>query len=318
MTVNHEKLRAQSLEQYVKENCKYKCYLQKSEYLSKDSIKSTITDTLLLNTDFIKILDSSEVAKFSSVTFTVYDTLSKKIGIKNKSMELYLASYAYNTYGTKRERISHYISSDVLIKVDNKYALTTEIKSKDYYIFNLINKSLDEIELDSREKVLQYVDFLIRFYYMPELAFYRINKPGDIWNYPQFRTDVDIYPWKNNTNEVFNRFNKKMMVEHAPLEGEYNYADMKNFKTYERYIDILKVLIKPAEVYITDDEILVATFMAPFQLMEDLELWGIRLKKDGTLIELNRWPLLGNTGYNHIDWFSGAKSKPDLIFLPID
>ncbi|MDP4197156.1 MAG: hypothetical protein Q8940_19055 [Bacteroidota bacterium] len=319
LTVNHEEVSAQSWTRYAKENCKYKCYLQKREYLlNEDSIKTTITDTLLLNAGIFKILDSSEVDKFSSVTLNVYDTLSQKIGIKNKSIELYLAAFAYKTYGTKKQNVTHQLSSRVLIKVNNEYALTTDITSKDYTVFNLLNKSLGKIELDTREKVLQYVDFMVRFYYMPELAFYRINKPEDIWNYPQYRKVVYVYPWNNYITEVFKRFNKKMMVEHAPLEGEYDYTDMKNFKTYGKYIDKLMVLIKPAEVYFTDDEISVATFMAPFQLIEDVELWKIRLKKDGTLIELNRQPVLGNAGDNFIDWFSGEKSKPDLIFPPID
>lgn len=313
LLVKPEDLKAQSVEKYIKENCKYKCYLQKSELLDRNEeddydFRHTITDTLLLDTDYYKNYDSSEADKFTSVTLTVWDTLTQTIGIKNKALELYIVDLAYISYGTEKQTITDGPTAHKLLKVNNKYALTTDLTSKDYTVFNLVNSSMDKIALDSKDKVLQYVDFILRFYYMPKLCFYRVNKPEDIWIYPQYIRYVYVYPGDNYVPDGLKRFNREMMVEHLPLERNFKYKELKKFEAYRKYIDTLNTLIKPAEVEIKGDEILVTTFIASFRMNEDVELWKIRLKKDGTLIDLTRKTALKNAGFDYDFWFwSGDK-----------
>lgn len=322
MTFKPEEIGAQSWKRYAKENCKYKCYLQKREYLGLDErkvpiFKETITDTLLLDTDFYKNFNETEADKFSSVTLHVYDTLTQKIGIKNKSIELYLVDLAYISYGDEKQTATDYPAYK-LIKYDNKYAITAELSSKDFTVFNLLSKSLDKIKLDTREKVLQYVDFMLRFYYMPTLEYYRVNKPEDIWIYPQFINYVYVYPGHNYVPDGVKRFNREMMVEHVPLEGDYKYKDMKKFKAYRKYIDTLKTLIKPAEVVIKNNEISVTTYMGSYRLNEDIELWKIRLKTDGTIIDYDRQTVLKNAGFDYYYWFWGEEPTEEPIFPMIN
>ncbi|HEX2964024.1 MAG TPA: hypothetical protein VHO43_19655 [Ignavibacteriales bacterium] len=299
---------ASALVSFGKKECKYKCFLMKREWLGYpgrngiEANREIITDSLNIDNNWFIRTNSHNEAEFKSITFEILDTLSSKMDMKYPGLKIYLVAMD-NIAETHDTIIVDDLPAAVIMKIDNKYAISFNIENIVARL-GFMPALINGINLNSKEKVLQYIDFLTRLegwgHSFGPIARHRINKPEDIWVYPQVIQHKYSWPGKGYRTEGIKPFNKEMMVEEVDKRMDSTLVKPERFYSYKNTIDALGNKISPAVVDIKKDKITVSTFISTTS-GGNIEYWNIELKKDGTVFKLYRKTILKDAGYDSWD-----------------
>lgn len=198
-----------------------------------------------------------------------------------------------------------------MLYYNKKYGLFFSFsKRKRYEAFNLILELLPEFRLKSKTEVCEYIDFIFRLYGVDNISLYRINKPDDIWTYPQHIYNKYLNSEKGGDIEFYLRsayvvFNKAMLPENMPDKSEDVDKDIKTFKNYNKSIDTLRRNIKPIKIIFSGDIIRVTTYVSQ-KYSGNIELWKIEMTRRGEILDVERKVILEKGGFDTDEYYTGG------------
>lgn len=281
------------IEKYLQESCKYECGL----YGIRDS---TLKDTILVDQYF-----SFGYSNYPKYRIECIDTLNKYLTLngKNKTIDSSLILYYVTYHGVDD---APYFP---MLLVNNTYGvLFSFMNEKKHAAFNLVLNLLPEFELKTEIEVREYIDFILRLYFVDDIGPYRINKPDDVWLYPQYhyRKYQDFDKGLGITHDYWpyalRVFNKEMLVENVAYNDKNITKDIKNFKNYKKSIDTLQKIIKPINIVFDGEVIQAETFIA-HKYTGDIEFWQIKMNNRGYLLDVQRKAILKKVGFDLGDFW---------------
>lgn len=185
-----------------------------------------------------------------------------------------------------------------MLKIDDKYGLFFSLFRNDFLAYNLLLKVVKKISLDSDEKILEYVDYLLRLASFPSLGYYRVNRAEDIWVYPQYIFNkYEKYLGDKYAKESVKMFNPDLLLEKIKTDDSTVDKKLNTFKNFNLYLDSLRTFIKPAVIIRKKDLIVVRTYFAA-RGNQDISLCEFVLKKDGRIKKTTKSIIARNMGYD--------------------
>ncbi|MDP4197263.1 MAG: hypothetical protein Q8940_19595 [Bacteroidota bacterium] len=235
-------------------------------------------DTILVNSKDLFVGQNNEAFQLEDIYAGDINRLENILNFKSKNMKVL--------------GVCQYMAEDgsrlPMLKVKDKYGLFFGLLDSNYLAYNLLLKGMKRINLDSNEKILEYVDFLLRFTAFYGLNYYRINKTEDIWTYPQFIFDNYYqYSFYKYTQEAWKVFNPNLLVENLKMSDIDIDKKLKTYKNYNLYSDTLRTIIKPVEVITKKNKIIVKTFMAAYWNM-NISFWEFTFENNGRIINISK------------------------------
>lgn len=193
-------------------------------------------------------------------------------------------------------------SQAAMLKVNGRYGLFFDLSDDDYLPYNLLLTGLSAIKLDSKEKVLEYIDFILRLSDFENLGFYRINKAEDIWTYPQYVFNKYYKPsFQSYLSEALKVFNPGLLVERIEADEKYIDKPLNNFSNYRLYSDTLRGIISPSQVAFSGNIIEVKTFMAS-RWNTNISQWEFLIETDGSILKVAKKNTISKKGFDYREY----------------
>lgn len=185
-----------------------------------------------------------------------------------------------------------------MLKINDKYGLLFDLFGNDFLAYNLLLKGIKKVNLDSDEKILEYVDFLLHLSSFPYVGCYRVNKPEDIWVYPQYIFNrYDKNSEEKYAYESVKMFNPDLLIEKVKIDDSTVDKKLNTFKNFILYSDTLRSIIKPVGIIRKKNLIIVRTYVAA-RGNQDISFCEFTLEKNGRIRSIAKRIRVRDMGYD--------------------
>ena len=257
------------------------------------------------------VFDQDSTKKY--INFEEYEFIDqrkiKPVYLITKTYNSYLPEFNFPISLVQLDRSNSLDTAPMLVLIfhDSCGLYFTLTKHNNTDAFNTLVQALPAISLQTEQEVLTYLDWYLRLSSNLFLGWYRVNKPSDIWTYPQFYEYVVRTAFKDDTVLLSKDVDLLMVenIDNAQKAIQYHPNEFQNFVEYKEY---LRNTIVPIQISQNGNVWNINSFVSN-GYNGDLERFFFTFTKNGKIVRLLREKMADSVGVRGLPYW--GMQSPD-------